>query len=104
MIRVKIIEEKFSGTRFHHSNLAGAGHHVHIVIAHEVEEAVQAEIAAAEKSIAPRFSPGYGDFPLDCQKDIFAALDCGSIGLTLNDNLFMTPSKSVTAVIGVREG
>ena len=29
---------------------------------------------------------------------------CGSIGLTLNSNLFMTPSKSVTAVIGVREG
>ena len=29
---------------------------------------------------------------------------CGSIGLTLNSNLFMTPSKSVTAVIGVKEG
>ena len=67
-------------------------------------DAFQAEIAAAETSIAPRFSPGYGDFPLDCQKDIFAVLDCGSIGLTLNSNLFMTPSKSVTAVIGVREG
>ena len=67
-------------------------------------DAFQAEIAATEKAIAPRFSPGYGDFPLDCQKDIFAALDCGSIGLTLNDNLFMTPSKSVTAVIGVRDG
>ena len=67
-------------------------------------DAFQAEIAAGEESIAPQFSPGYGDFPLDCQKDIFAALDCGSIGLTLNDNLFMTPSKSVTAVIGVREG
>ena len=67
-------------------------------------DAFQGEIAAQEKSIAPRFSPGYGDFPLDCQRDIFAALDCGSIGLTLNSNLFMTPSKSVTAVIGVREG
>lgn len=67
-------------------------------------DAFQAEIAAGEKSIAPRFSPGYGDFPLECQRDIFAVLDCGSIGLTLNDNLFMTPSKSVTAVIGVREG
>lgn len=67
-------------------------------------DAFQTEIAAQEKAIAPRFSPGYGDFPLECQKDIFAALDCGSIGLTLNDNLFMTPSKSVTAVIGVREG
>ncbi|MBQ9111975.1 MAG: Vitamin B12 dependent methionine synthase activation subunit [Clostridia bacterium] len=50
----------------------------------------------------PRFSPGYGDLPLDFQKDIFRALDCGrKIGLTLNESLLMSPSKSVTAIIGV---
>lgn len=51
----------------------------------------------------PRFSPGYGDLPLDLQKDIIAALDCPrKIGLTLNESLLMTPSKSVTAVLGIQ--
>ena len=50
----------------------------------------------------PRFSCGYGDFPLEKQRDFFAALDCGrKIGLTLNDGLIMSPSKSVTALIGL---
>lgn len=54
------------------------------------------------RSTAPRFSPGYGDLPLDVQKDIFRVLDCPrKIGLTLNDSLLMSPSKSVTAIIGV---
>ena len=49
----------------------------------------------------PRFSCGYGDFPLTAQPDFFRALDCTrKIGVTLNDSLLMSPSKSVTAVIG----
>ena len=50
----------------------------------------------------PRFSPGYGDLPLSLQRDIFAALDCErQIGITLNDSLMMSPSKSVTALVGI---
>ena len=50
----------------------------------------------------PRFSPGYGDLPLELQRDIFRALDCQrAIGLTLNESLLMSPSKSVTALIGI---
>ena len=50
----------------------------------------------------PRFSPGYGDLPLDMQRAVFAALDCPrKIGVTLNDSLLMSPSKSVTAIIGL---
>ena len=52
----------------------------------------------------PRFSPGYGDLPLDIQKNIFAALDCPrKIGLSLNESLLMSPTKSVTAIIGIKE-
>lgn len=52
---------------------------------------------------APRFSPGYGDFPLDIQRDLFQTLDCArKIGLTLNESLLMSPSKSVTAFVGLR--
>ena len=49
-----------------------------------------------------RFSPGYGDLPLTAQRDIFATLACEKhLGLYLNDRLMMTPSKSVTAFLGL---
>ncbi len=49
-----------------------------------------------------RFSPGYGDFPLGVQREIFNSLDCfKKIGLSLNENFLMSPSKSVTALIAV---
>lgn len=54
------------------------------------------------KGLKSRFSPGYGDLPLDVQRELFSLLDCSrQIGLTLNDSLLMSPSKSVTAFAGV---
>ena len=53
-------------------------------------------------SLRPRFSPGYGDLPLEAQELVFKALDCHrKIGLSLNDSLLMSPSKSVTAIVGL---
>ncbi len=52
----------------------------------------------------PRFSPGYGDLPLEAQKDFFRVLEPSKrIGLTLNESMLMTPSKSVTAIIGITD-
>ncbi len=52
----------------------------------------------------PRFSPGYGDLPLETQRDVFRLLDCSrQIGISLGDSLLMTPSKSVTAIFGLRK-
>lgn len=54
------------------------------------------------KTLMPRFSPGYGDLAIETQRDIFAVLDCErQIGLTLNDSFLMSPSKSVTAIVGI---
>ena len=51
----------------------------------------------------PRFSAGYGDLSIDFQQNIFKVLDCQrKIGLTLNGSLSMSPTKSVTAIIGLR--
>lgn len=62
---------------------------------------INEELAQRGYQARPRFSPGYGDFPLEIQKDIFRVLPCAQrIGLTLMDTLIMAPSKSVTAVIG----
>jgi cobalamin-dependent methionine synthase I len=52
--------------------------------------------------LRPRFSAGYGDLPLTLQNDIFESLQCSKhIGLTLCDSLLMSPTKSVTAIVGV---
>ncbi len=53
--------------------------------------------------ISPRFSAGYGDLPLEFQKTLFDILECGKIGLTLNQSLLMSPSKSVTAIAGLKK-
>lgn len=56
-------------------------------------------------SLRPRFSAGYGDLPLSFQRELFRALDCPKrIGLTLNDSLLMSPTKSVTAIVGLKKG
>jgi len=50
----------------------------------------------------PRFSAGYGDLPLSVQREIFSILNPEKrIGLTLNDSLLMSPTKSVTAFVGL---
>ncbi len=50
-----------------------------------------------------RFSPGYGDFPLTAQREIFALLQPEKhIGVTLLDSYLMSPTKSVTAVFGLK--
>lgn len=49
----------------------------------------------------PRFSPGYGDVPLQHQRDFDRILELQkNAGIVLSDSLLMTPSKSVTAIIG----
>lgn len=57
-----------------------------------------------EGYLTSRFSPGYGDLPLRVQRDVFRVLDCPrKIGLTLNESLLMSPSKSVTAFLGISQ-
>ncbi len=52
----------------------------------------------------PRFSAGYGDLKLEKQKEIFDLLSPQkNIGLTLNESLTMSPSKSVTAFMGLKD-
>ena len=61
---------------------------------------IEKEAAEDGLKIKNRFSPGYGDVPLENQKMFFHLLDCKKIGLTLTDSLMMAPEKSVTAFVG----
>lgn len=49
-----------------------------------------------------RFSPGYGDLPINIQRDFIKVTDAEKrIGLTVNNGGILLPRKSVTAIIGV---
>lgn len=50
----------------------------------------------------PRFSPGYGDLSLEIQPDILNLLNAQRLlGITLNKSLLMTPTKTITAIMGI---
>ncbi len=65
---------------------------------------LEAQVQGAGNILRPRFSAGYGDLSLSVQESIFEALACRkNIGLTLNQSLLMSPSKSVTAIVGIKK-
>lgn len=52
----------------------------------------------------PRFSPGFGDLPLTFQRDLLSFTDAGRrAGVLLTGSMMLTPMKSTTAIIGIRE-
>lgn len=68
----------------------------------EVESIIKAE--NPDSFLTWRFSPGYGDYPLSLQNELLRILDAPrKIGLCTNENSILTPTKSVTAVIGVSD-
>ncbi len=89
--------------------------------ANMAEEQIRAELAAdaaAENAVAAdtksgrtaplymtsRFSPGYGDSPLEMQEQVLDLLDArNQLGITLSKGYMMSPSKSITAIIGLAD-
>ena len=68
----------------------------------DMQETLSARYREKGLYLRPRYSPGYGDLPLARQADFFALLSLNKrLGLSLNEEFLMTPSKSVTAVIGL---
>ena len=49
-----------------------------------------------------RFSPGYGDLPLSCQRPLLDALRADrTMGLTVGSGNLLAPNKSITAIVGI---
>ncbi len=69
-----------------------------------LNEKLRKEAEAEGKVLCSRYSPGYGDLALDNQRGVFEVLNPPKyIGLSLMDTMIMSPEKSVTAIIGIRE-
>lgn len=67
-----------------------------------VEGSVKEKAALRGMDITFRYSPGYGDLPLDVQSSFLRAIDAQKkIGLTVSENNLLFPRKSVTAIIGI---
>lgn len=68
----------------------------------KAEEIIKKQVG--DYSYTWRFSPGYGDFPLEVQKDFLNVTEAAKrIGLNITDSLILIPRKSVTAVMGISE-
>ena len=65
---------------------------------------IDAQLRAKEKTACrPRYSPGYGDCEIRYQKLLTDRIDASrTLGITLNESCFMTPSKSITAIMGIK--
>ncbi len=60
--------------------------------------------AACGRKLTPRFSCGYGDFPLEAQREICRILKTDTrIGVCCDEAFLLTPRKSITAVVGITE-
>lgn len=67
----------------------------------EVERAICARLPG--RYLTDRFSPGYGDLPLNVQPQLLSLVRGDRIGVTLTDTLVLNPQKSVTAIVGVAD-
>lgn len=51
-----------------------------------------------------RFSPGYGDLPLSIQNEVLELINASRlVNIKMNKSLLMTPTKSITAIMGIKE-
>lgn len=67
-----------------------------------VENSIKEKAALTGMDITFRYSPGYGDLPLDVQSNFLRTLDAQKkIGLTVSEDHLLFPRKSVTAIIGI---
>ena len=67
-----------------------------------VEEKIRKESEEKGMKITFRYSPGYGDLPLDIQNNFLRVLDAQKkIGLMVSENNLLFPRKSVTSIIGI---
>ena len=67
-----------------------------------IEEKIKKEAEEKGLYITFRYSPGYGDLPLEIQRDLINTIGAEKrIGLTVSSHYLLFPRKSVTAIIGL---
>ena len=70
-------------------------------LADGMEKAISPKMAAQGFLLKWRFSPGYGDWPLEQQPELIRLAKAEQIGVKLTTSMMLTPRKSITALIGL---
>ena len=66
----------------------------------EAQEQIRAQYSGLY--LTDRYSPGYGDLPLDTNRSVARLLDTQKrIGVSVTESCLLLPRKSVTAIIGI---
>lgn len=68
-----------------------------------LESAIAPQLAKDGYKMLTRFSPGYGDWALDNQKNFFEITGAKEIGMSLSSAMMLIPRKSITAIIGLKK-
>ena len=71
-------------------------------LCNELQTQIMEEALKDNLHITNRYSPGYGDFSIEIQRDILNVLEAyKKIGISVTENSLLLPRKSVTALIGL---
>ncbi|MCR5177134.1 MAG: methionine synthase [Anaerovibrio sp.] len=71
--------------------------------ADQMEKAIKNQVVKQGYNMKWRFSPGYGDWPIQQQPEIVKAVQAEAIGISLTESMMLEPRKSITALIGLYE-
>ena len=70
-------------------------------VADALEKAIEPELSRKGYAMRWRFSPGYGDWPLEHQPELIRLSHAEEIGISLSESMMLMPRKSITAIIGL---
>jgi hypothetical protein len=70
-------------------------------VAEQFHRRMERQYCENDKAVTLRFSPGYCDWPIEEQRNLFELFDSNTAGIELNDSCLMIPRKSISAVFGV---
>ena len=65
------------------------------------QDLMENRFSAEERTVTLRFSPGYCDWPVTQQKNLFNIFDSKQLEVELLDSCLMKPKKSVSGVFGI---
>lgn len=73
-------------------------------ICNRVNDELESIVSKDNKTLTTRYSPGYGDLPIDMQNSLLNILEAKkSIGLSATSHNILIPRKSVTAIMGIMD-
>jgi hypothetical protein len=70
-------------------------------VADIVQEKIREEAGEQGYVISRRFSPGYCDWAIRQQTEVFRAMNGNKAGVRLTESLLMVPQKSISGIIGM---